>query len=70
MRNTASQPYVEHFAAILAMSEAMPALITAMAADAQRVDWSHVGDMERLHVRMRDVTDLIAIITRAHSDVR
>lgn len=63
---TASEAYGEHYSAILAIVQALPAEVGNMAADAQRVNWAHVGDLSALSERFRALADQVEMVRRAH----
>lgn len=67
---TASEAYGEHYAEILAMVQDMPGQVGNMAADAQRVNWTHVGDLAHIEELCRELAQAIDSVTEAHRAVR
>jgi hypothetical protein len=57
---TAEQAYLEHHAAVTALLER---LLTHYAdhddADAERLDWGHVGSIAHVHEELRQVADFV-----------
>ena len=67
---TAGQAYGSHYASILAIVESLPAALGNMAADAQRVNWGHVGDLAQVAHLAAALRDAINSVTEAHSNAR
>ena len=67
---TASKAYGEHYAKIVAMVQDMPGQVGNMAADAQRVNWAHVGDLTHIEELCRELAQALEGVTEAHRAVR
>lgn len=66
---TAGAAYGASYQAILDMANDLPRALGNMAADAQRVNWSHVGDLTEIERKMRDLAETVENVRRAHVEV-
>lgn len=65
-----AKAYSNRYSAIQTMVQALPEAVVGMLANAERVDWGHVGDLGRIEELARELAQAIAAATVTHHAAR